>query len=119
MGTRRVSKIKGRGRCRGSSATTLHGGDSDDVARPLPGRSQQRCLVFEECLLTKSQALQHICEHGQFLEPLRDEISSVTRDGWSKAALYRLKLMDDFLKESLRSTQGQRKLLFAGLLYYR
>ncbi|KAM3420649.1 hypothetical protein BST61_g3905 [Cercospora zeina] len=53
-------------------------------------------------------ALLHACEHPEFVAPLREEaVDVVRRYGWSKAALYDLKLMDCFLKESLRVTQGQ------------
>ncbi|GIZ44383.1 hypothetical protein CKM354_000758100 [Cercospora kikuchii] len=53
-------------------------------------------------------AVQHICQHKTFIEPLRREIVAVISEhGWTKAGLYHLKLMDDFLKESLRIAQGR------------
>lgn len=59
-------------------------------------------------LTTFVQAVQHICQHKTFIEPLRREIVAVIGEhGWTKAGLYHLKLMDDFLKESLRITQGR------------
>ncbi|EME80588.1 uncharacterized protein MYCFIDRAFT_109016, partial [Pseudocercospora fijiensis CIRAD86] len=53
-------------------------------------------------------ALLHACEHSKFIEPLRNEaIEVIGKHGWSKAGLYHLKLMDCFLKESLRVSQGR------------
>ena len=50
-----------------------------------------------------SQALLDICEHPEVVEPLRKEIIEVLSEGgWQKTSLYKLKLMDSFLKEGQR-----------------
>lgn len=52
---------------------------------------------------TTVQALLDVCEHPEILQPLRDEIVQVVREsGWSKTSLYKMKLLDSFLKESQR-----------------
>lgn len=56
------------------------------------------------------QALQHLCEHPEFVQPLRDEIIRVVGEhGWAKTSLYQLRLMDSFLKESQRHCRGMGK----------
>lgn len=52
---------------------------------------------------TTCQALFDLCEHPEIIEPLRKEIIEViTEHGWAKTSLYKMKLMDSFLKESQR-----------------
>lgn len=48
-------------------------------------------------------AIMDICLFPSLLQPLREEaIRVLGEDGWSKTALYKLRLMDAFLKESQR-----------------
>ncbi|KAK5128354.1 hypothetical protein LTR85_003022 [Meristemomyces frigidus] len=50
-----------------------------------------------------TQALLDVCANPEVMQPLRDEVIQVVGiDGWSKTALYKLRLMDSFLKESQR-----------------
>ncbi|KAB2569232.1 Cytochrome P450 monooxygenase pyr3, partial [Lasiodiplodia theobromae] len=50
-----------------------------------------------------AHAILDICAHPEYVEPLREEIrSAVQEEGWKKTALYKMKLMDSFLKESQR-----------------
>ncbi|KAI0479144.1 cytochrome P450 [Xylariaceae sp. FL0804] len=52
---------------------------------------------------TTCQALFDVCEHPDVARQLREEIVEVLgRDGWAKTSLYKLKLMDSFLKEGQR-----------------
>ncbi|KAK4493820.1 hypothetical protein PRZ48_015005 [Zasmidium cellare] len=56
---------------------------------------------------TTTEAMSHIlvdiCEHGEIIQSLREEIISVLREhGWSKVALHQMKLVDSVLKESQR-----------------
>ncbi|KAI0151120.1 cytochrome P450 [Pestalotiopsis sp. NC0098] len=52
---------------------------------------------------TSSAALLDICEYPEVAEKLRAEIIQVIGEhGWSKTSLYKLTLMDSFLKESQR-----------------
>ena len=62
-----------------------------------------------------SHALVDLCEHPEFVQPLRDEIVRVLSEhGWAKTSLYKLKLMDSFLKESQRvRTMAACKLLLS------
>lgn len=54
------------------------------------------------------QLLVHICEYPELVAPLRQEIIQVVGEqGWSKASLYNLKLMDSFMRESQRHTPRQ------------
>ncbi len=49
------------------------------------------------------QALLDICEYPEVVEDLRKEIIEVLgAEGWAKASLYKLKLMDSFLREGQR-----------------
>ncbi|KAI0451879.1 cytochrome P450 [Xylaria acuta] len=51
------------------------------------------------------RALLDLCAHPEILQQLRDEIVEVVgREGWAKTTLYKLRLMDSFLKESHRVT---------------
>ncbi|TEA20702.1 Cytochrome P450 monooygenase 1 [Colletotrichum sidae] len=44
-----------------------------------------------------------LAENPQSIEPLREEMSSILRDeGWSKTALYNMKLLDSAIKEAQR-----------------
>jgi len=48
-------------------------------------------------------AIMDICSFPSLLQPLREEvIRELGENGWSKTALYKLRLMDAFLKESQR-----------------
>ena len=50
-----------------------------------------------------TQAMLDICAHPEIIQPLREEaIKTIGDEGWSKTALYKLRLMDSFLKESQR-----------------
>ena len=52
---------------------------------------------------TTTQAMLDICEHPEVVQPLREEIIQVIGEhGWAKTSLYKLKLIDSFLKESQR-----------------
>ncbi|KAI1339931.1 cytochrome P450 [Xylariaceae sp. FL0016] len=54
---------------------------------------------------TTCQALLDICEYPEVAQQLRDEIVEVLGEhGWAKTTLYKLKLMDSFLKEGQRFT---------------
>ncbi|RWA15034.1 hypothetical protein EKO27_g73 [Xylaria grammica] len=49
------------------------------------------------------RALLDICKYPEVAQQLRDEIIEVVgREGWAKTTLYKLKLMDSFLRESQR-----------------
>ena len=55
---------------------------------------------------TTIHALFDLCANPQFIQPLRDEIEQVIgEDGWSMAAISRLKKLDSFMKESQRLNQ--------------
>jgi len=50
-----------------------------------------------------AQALIDICQNPDVVQPMREEIIAViSENGWTKAALQKLRLMDSFLKESSR-----------------
>ncbi|KAJ5104702.1 hypothetical protein NUU61_002049 [Penicillium alfredii] len=50
-----------------------------------------------------TQALYDLCGRDELVNALREEIVSVIQaEGWKKTALYKLQLMDSFLKESQR-----------------
>ena len=52
-----------------------------------------------------TQALIDISRHPEIVGPMREEIISVIlENGWTKASLQKLRLMDSFLKESQRCT---------------
>ncbi|TVY54707.1 Cytochrome P450 monooygenase 1 [Lachnellula cervina] len=49
------------------------------------------------------QLLFDLIEHPEYIQPLRDEIITVLKEGgWKKNSLYNMKLLDSVLKESLR-----------------
>ena len=50
-----------------------------------------------------TQALLDVIAHPEYVQPLREEVITVIKaEGWSKTTLYKLRLMDSFLKESQR-----------------
>jgi cytochrome P450 len=50
-----------------------------------------------------AQALIDVCRNPDAVQPMREEIIAViSENGWTKAALQKLRLMDSFLKESSR-----------------
>ncbi|KAF9269386.1 cytochrome P450 [Marasmius fiardii PR-910] len=50
-----------------------------------------------------THALYHLAANPHVTEPLRNEVEAViAKEGWSKAAMVQLRLMDSFLKESQR-----------------
>ena len=50
-----------------------------------------------------THALINLASHPEFIEPLRKEIEScIEKDGWSKAAMGKIRMLDSFLKESQR-----------------
>ncbi|KAI4595736.1 hypothetical protein KJ359_006727 [Pestalotiopsis sp. 9143b] len=52
---------------------------------------------------TTAQAVFDLCQYPEAVEPLRREIVEVVGEhGWVKTSLYKLRLMDSFLKESQR-----------------
>lgn len=52
-----------------------------------------------------AQALIDICRFPEVVQPMREEIIQViSENGWTKASLQKLRLMDSFLKESQRFT---------------
>ncbi|KAL0573797.1 hypothetical protein V5O48_008150 [Marasmius crinis-equi] len=56
---------------------------------------------------TTSQAFTHalinLCKHSEYTEPLRKEIEdAIEKEGWTKAAMGRMRMLDSFLKESQR-----------------
>ncbi|KAI8634414.1 cytochrome P450 [Xylariaceae sp. FL1651] len=54
---------------------------------------------------TTCRALLDLCKYPEVAQQLRDEIIDVVgREGWARTTLYKLKLMDSFLKESQRLT---------------
>lgn len=62
---------------------------------------------------TTCQALQHLCEHPEIVQPLREEVVRVIGQlGWAKTSLYQLRLMDSFLKESQRFSKGNGKIIY-------
>ena len=52
---------------------------------------------------TTAKCLANLCDHPEIVDPLRNEMIKVLReDGWSKTTLYKMKLLDSFLKEVQR-----------------
>ena len=50
-----------------------------------------------------TQALLDLIAHPEYVQPLREEVVTVIEaERWSKTTLYKLRLMDSFLKESQR-----------------
>lgn len=54
---------------------------------------------------TISQTILDLCVHPEVVQPLRDEVETiVAQEGWTKASLSKMKLLDSFLKESMRTS---------------
>ncbi|TFK73023.1 cytochrome P450 [Pluteus cervinus] len=71
-----------------------------------------RCLVVNFAAMhTTSMGWTHLlfnlAVYPEYIEALREEADTVIRaEGWSKAAMARLRKLDSFLKESLRHSSG-------------
>ena len=57
--------------------------------------------------LTRSQslthALYHLAANPEYIKPLREEVEQVIKEqGWTKAAMNKLRKLDSFMKESQR-----------------
>ncbi|TFK62284.1 cytochrome P450 [Pluteus cervinus] len=53
--------------------------------------------------MVTTHALFDLCVHPEYIEPLREEITSIVEaEGWTKGAMAKLYKMDSFLKESIR-----------------
>lgn len=63
-----------------------------------------------------TQALFQICENPEIVAPLREEMICVLcEDGWAKTSLYKMQLLDSFLKEVQRvGGTGHGKSLLSG-----
>ncbi|EUC33567.1 hypothetical protein COCCADRAFT_4868 [Bipolaris zeicola 26-R-13] len=58
------------------------------------------------------QTLYDLCAYPEYIEPLRHELVTVLKEsGMTKAGLYKLKLMDSFMKESQRLKPGASLLM--------
>jgi hypothetical protein len=61
-----------------------------------------------------SQALYNPCSYPGYIEPLRDELVTVLKEsGMTKAGLFKLKLMDSFMKESQGLKPGAMREYFS------
>ncbi|KAK7686505.1 hypothetical protein QCA50_010103 [Cerrena zonata] len=50
-----------------------------------------------------THALYHLAANPEYVQPLREEVDSVIKEeGWTKAAMQKLKKVDSFMRESLR-----------------
>lgn len=50
-----------------------------------------------------THALFHLAARPEYIEPIREEVESVIgSDGWTKAAMQKMKKLDSFFKESQR-----------------
>ncbi|KAL0567087.1 hypothetical protein V5O48_014903 [Marasmius crinis-equi] len=50
-----------------------------------------------------NSALINLCKHPEYIEPLRKEIEgAIEKEGWTKASMGRMRMLDSFLKESQR-----------------
>ncbi|KAI1396144.1 cytochrome P450 [Hypoxylon fuscum] len=75
------------------------GQDADYVA----GQLSLTMAAIHTTTETSCSALLDICEYPDVAEQLRQEIIEVIgQNGWAKTSLYKLKLMDSFLKEGQR-----------------
>ncbi|KAI1076359.1 cytochrome P450 [Whalleya microplaca] len=75
------------------------GRDADFVA----GQLSLTMAAIHTTTETTCQALFDICEYPDAVQQLREEIIQVIQEnGWSKTSLYKLKLMDSFMKEGQR-----------------
>ena len=51
-----------------------------------------------------SQAIVQLCDTPEVVQPLREEVISVLREvGWSRTTFSKMRLLDSFLKETLRT----------------
>ena len=63
----------------------------------------------DELLLRQAftHALYNLATYTQYIAPLREEIESVvSREGWSKASIGKMRKLDSFFKESMRLADG-------------
>ncbi|KAK1225932.1 hypothetical protein PQX77_011131 [Marasmius sp. AFHP31] len=81
----------------------------DDLDRWLTPEDLGSRLMFMIFASTQTtgQALTHglinLALHPKYIEPLRREIETcIEKDGWSKAAMGKMRMLDSFLKESQR-----------------
>ncbi|KAL7624096.1 hypothetical protein AAE478_005653 [Parahypoxylon ruwenzoriense] len=75
------------------------GADADYVA----GQLSLTMAAIHTTTETTCSALLDICEYPDVAQQLREEIIQViSENGWAKTSLYKLKLMDSFLKEGQR-----------------
>ncbi|KAF9257927.1 cytochrome P450 [Marasmius fiardii PR-910] len=85
------------------------------LVKVLPGKRYaesedmtKRILTINMAAIhTTSQALTHalinIAAHPEYITPLRAEMEkAISEDGWSKAAMGKMRMLDSFLKESQR-----------------
>ncbi|KAL0574917.1 hypothetical protein V5O48_007039 [Marasmius crinis-equi] len=80
--------------------------DSDQWLTP-EDLAARLLVVNMAAIHTTSQAFTHalinLASHPEYIEPLRQEMeSSIEKDGWSKAAMGKMRMLDSFLKESQR-----------------
>ncbi|KJX93332.1 cytochrome p450 like protein [Zymoseptoria brevis] len=81
---------------KGISTTELVGAQLGLVVAAIQTTAEATCV-----------ALRHLCQHPQYVEPLRQEILGLLREhGWSRASLHKMRLLDSFLKESQRFNRG-------------
>ena len=60
-------------------------------------------LIIQLTLQTFTHALYHLAANPELLEPLRQEVEIVTNaDGWTKAAMGKMRKLDSLLRESQR-----------------
>ncbi|EKG11520.1 Cytochrome P450 [Macrophomina phaseolina MS6] len=82
----------------------------DEMAkgRPFDPTSMQLSLSAAAMHTTSdllTNAMYDLCANPEYFEPLREEIMAVLKeDGWKKTSLYKMKLLDSFMKESQRHT---------------
>ena len=67
-----------------------------------------------------THAVYDLTAHPEYLEPLREEVSSQLREekGWNKTVLSKMKMMDSFLKESQRLSPASLRMLFSNSLAF-
>jgi hypothetical protein len=67
---------------------------------------QQHLVLMLESVGTTSMTavctISDLCAHPEMVQPLREDVIRVLQEHkcWNKAALYQMKLLDSFLKES-------------------
>lgn len=75
--------------------------------RPVDFVAGQLALSFASIHMTSdalTKCLMQVCQTPEVVGPLREEARAVLRvEGWERTALYKLKLMDSFLKEVQRT----------------